>query len=424
MTIGISLYASGYKFNLTWPIKFNRLLQKTGMLAVATKPTRATVFLNDKIQNDSSLKPWKKDYIVTPAKIKNLLPGEYELRLEEDGYWPYTQRIRINSGETTFVEDVNLFKENLPLEILATPLDTLLLSPDKKYIYVSRAKKIINLKTELTRNLVLIDNPAAVWLKNNKLFIAGIVYDPGRDNNDVNYAKTIGSGASNWYFEEATNKLFYKNNYSLNQLETNSKTSSLLISGGNYLDYLPVANQLFTLANTNNIVSLDSYSLKSLKLENTWTLPNSGHYAFIRDINNHLALYDDINKTLYLFDPSNISAGPLTIRNIKTWSLQNDQSLIYTDGFDIYILDFQNGRSDLITRRGEEINNLIWSASGNYLIFSTDTSLNVLDFKNKNATLLFKTEKIASPVLDEKNDNLYFWAQVGDQEGIYKIMMQ
>ncbi len=424
MTIGISLYASGYKFNLSWPIKFNRLLQKTGMLAVATKPTRATVFLNDKIQNDSSLKPWKKDYVVTPAKIKNLLPGEYELRVEEDGYWPYKQKIRINSGETTFVEDVILFKENIPLQILATPLDSLSISPDKKYLYVNQARKVITLKTELTRDLIFSGSSTATWLKNNKIFVDGIIFDPSRDNNDIDYFKTIGTGATNLYFDDASGKIFYQNKDSINQLETNNRTSSLLTSGSTYLGYLPGSDKLFTLENINNVTFLNSYSLRDFKRGNNWTLPNSGHYTFIKDINSRLAIYDDINKTFYLFNSSDISSGPLTIRNIKTWTVQNDQSLIYTDGFDIYELNFQNGRSDLITRRGEEINELIWNNSDNYLIFSTATSLNVLDFKNQNTTLLFNAEQISSPIFDEKNNDLYFWAKIGDQEGIYKMLLQ
>ena len=141
MTIGISLYASGYKFNLSWPLRFNRLLQKTGMLALATVPSRAIVYLNDVPQKNLSVNPWKKDYLTTPVKIKNILPGEYELRLEETGYWPYKQKIWINSGQTTFVEDVNLFKENLPLLVLSTPEDSLALSPDKKYLFLDKTKK-------------------------------------------------------------------------------------------------------------------------------------------------------------------------------------------------------------------------------------------------------------------------------------------
>ena len=423
MTGGISLYASGYKFNLSWPLKFNRLLQKTGMLAVATEPSRSLIYLNDKLQKDSSLKPWKKDYLLTPTKIKNLLPGEYELRLEQTGYWPYKQRIFINSGETTFVEDVNLFKENIPLIIFATPESDIALSPDKKYLYLQAAKKIITLKTEQIRSLNFTETAKGLWLKNNKLLAAGIIFDPAKENNDVNYAALIGSGATNWHLEEATERLYYQNKNSLSRLDINKKTNNSLISGDDYLAYLPRGEKLFTIVKDENQIRLRVYSLKDSKLESESVLPSSGHYLFINDIPDYLAIYDDQNQTLYLFSEDNLNNGPTVIRDIKNWAA-NDNYLVYTNDFEIYIFNLSNSRVNLVTRRSEEIEKIIWNAASNYLIFSGPTTLNVLDFKNGNATLLFRAEKIASPVFDEKNNNLYFWAKIGEQAGIYKILLQ
>jgi len=422
MTGGISLYASGYKFNLSWPLKFNRLLQKTGMLAVATEPSRSLIYLNDKLQKDLSLKPWKKDYLLTPTKIKNILPGEYELRLEQTGYWPYKQRIFINSGETTFVEDVNLFKENIPLIIFATPESEIALSPDKKHLYLQAAKKIITLKTEQIRGLNFTETTKGLWLKNNKLLAAGIIFDPTKENNDVNYAVLIGAEATNWYFEEASGHLYYQNKNSLNRLDINKKTNSLLLSGGDYLAYLPRGERLFTIVKDKNQIRLQAHSLKDSKLESESILPNSGHYLFVNDIPNFLAIYDDQNKTLYIFDEDNLSNGSTVIKNIKNWAA-NDKYLVYTNDFEIYIFNLSSSRADLVTRRSEEIEKIIWNAASNYLIFSGPTTINVLDFKNGNATLLFRAEKIASPVFDEKNNNLYFWAKIGEQAGVYKILL-
>ncbi len=422
MTIGVSLYASGYKFNISWPLKFNRLLQKTGMLVVATQPAGATVYLNDKPQSEAIVKFWKNNYRVTPAKLKNLLPGEYELRLEQSGYWPYKQKIQINSGETTFVEDVNLFRDNVPLMILGVIESKLIISPDSKYLYAAQAKKIITLKTETAR--YLNTEASGIWLKNNKILAAGVIFDPTKENNDINYAALIGANANNWYLDDSNGQLYYKNNNSINRLDTNSKITSTLLSGENYIDYLPRQDKIFTITNNNNQALLNSYNLKNNQLDATWNLPPSAEYSFVKDISSHLAVYDNKNKTLYLFNANDLSAGPIVIRNIKNWAVVNNQSLIYTNDFEIYIFNLTNSRIDLITRRSEEIDNIIWNEAGNYLIFSSPTTLNVLDFKNRNSTPLFRAEKISSPILDEKNDNLYFWAKVGQQEGIYKMQMQ
>jgi len=424
MTVVISLYASGYRFNLSWPLKFNRLLQKTGMLAVKTDPAHAIVYLNDVPQKNLSINPWKKDYLTTPTKIKNLLPGEYELRLEQEGYWPFKQKIYINSGETTFVENVNLFKENLPLLILATPESKLALSPDKKHLYLSQTKKIIDLKTEIAKSLNYTDNTSGVWLKNSKLLVAGTIFDPNRDNNDVNYSGLIGSEATNWYLDEANNYLYYQSNNSINRLGISNNNTSSIVSGNNYIDYEVRTDNLFILSNAQGQIKLSSYSFKDARFDGEWTLPNSGHYSFVRDIPNYLAVYDDQNKTLYLFNEAVITGGPSVIRNINNWVVADSQSLIYTNDFEVYVYNFNNSNVDLITRRSEQITSIFWNATGNYLIFTGPNTLNVLDFKNRNSTLLFRAEKISSPVLDEKNNYLYFWAKIGQQEGVYKMLMQ
>jgi hypothetical protein len=394
------------------------------MLAVATQPSRAIIYLNDKPQKDLSFKPWKSDYLLTPTKIKNLLPGEYELRLEQAGYWPYKQKIWINSGETTFVEDVNLFRENLPLLIASTPEDNLVISPDKKYLYLESAKKIITLKTEAIKNLNISENIVGSWLKNNKLLAAGVIFDPAKTNGDVNYAGLIGTGATNWYFDETSNQLYYQNKNSLNRLEINTKTNTLLLSGDDYLAYEPRSDKLFTIVNIKNQIHLRSYSLKDSQIISDTTLPTSGHYVFTKDIPGYLSIYDDKNKTLYLYNENKLENEASVIRNIKNWAIHSNSILIYTNDFEIYTFSLANGRSDLITRRSEAIDKIVWSATGNYLLFSTSDTLSVLDFKNRNATLLFRAEKISSPVLDEKNNNLYFWAKIGQQEGVYKMIMQ
>src|SRR3989344_4788562 len=59
----------------------------------------------------------KNNFIVTPAKIKNLLPGEYNLSLELNGYSGWQKKLTIYPGSSTFAEDIYLFKNDLPVQI-------------------------------------------------------------------------------------------------------------------------------------------------------------------------------------------------------------------------------------------------------------------------------------------------------------------
>jgi hypothetical protein len=434
-----SLYASGYKFNLTWPLNFNRLLQKTGMLAVASKPSRAIIYLNGKPQHDLSFKPWKKDYLSTPVRVKNVLPDNYELTLKLEGYWPYQQNITIKSGETTFVEDVILFKTSDPLLIKLSAETNLLLSPDNRYLFNQLGQEIINLKTEASRSLINPLNPGindlkiitvnhqlfipGKWLKNNKFFQNGLIYDPLKPENDNNYTTIIGSGVNSWYFDETSNAIYYENQGTISQFLINNQINTLLITDENCLAYHPYQDKIFVITK-NQQNNLNGYFLKDLSSDGSWALPVNGHYLFVPEINGYLSIYDDKNKTLYLFNGQQIINGPITINGIQNWQTISHDSIIYTNNLEIYTFDLNTQRSELITRRSEALNDIIWNASGNYLIFSDHNTLNVFDFKNRTSTNLLKADKIASPVLDERNKNLYFWASYNEQAGIYKINLQ
>ena len=66
------------------------------------------------------------------------MPGEYTLKLEKDGYYPWGKRVMVNSSLTTFINDIVLFEKNIPLQIVDSQVTAFYLSPDKqKIIYLT-----------------------------------------------------------------------------------------------------------------------------------------------------------------------------------------------------------------------------------------------------------------------------------------------
>jgi len=422
-TVLISFYASGYEFNLSWPLKFNRLIIKTGMIAVDTIPSGAVIYLNDRPQANFSLNPFKKEYLTTAAKVKNVLPGEYDLRLKRAGYWPFHKKINVYSGQTTFAEDINLFRDDQPLLVTADGETEVQLSASRKYLYLPAAKKIITLKNGEAR-IILADKTGSSWLKNDdKLLSGGNIYGISAGG-DSEYGRLIGTEADNWYLEEDNGRLYYRNNNSLGYLKLSNKTSVLATSGETYITYEPRGENLFFVASDSGRVSVKKYSFSSQEIESELNLPAVGQYEFHRDEVSSLILYDNLNKTLYILNPDNISSGGQTIKNINGWQWLDENTLLYNNTWEIYRFNLQTGSSDLLTRVGEEITKIIWNGDGGYLIFSTANSLNVLDTKMNAATKIFQTDKISGATLDEKNNILYFWAQIGQGLGVYKMILQ
>jgi len=87
------LLASGYKVD--WR---ERDLIKTGIIAITTTPSRASVLLDNKSLSR-----------LTPLSIKYLLPGEYDLRIERENYLTYQSRVLVKEGLVSDQRNLTLF---------------------------------------------------------------------------------------------------------------------------------------------------------------------------------------------------------------------------------------------------------------------------------------------------------------------------
>ena len=139
-TLILSLQAAGYKMSLRYPFSLGRILQKTGMLIVESNPEGAVISLNGKPLTKFSLTSLKKTETATPAKIGNLLPGRYSLSLELEGYWPIQKTVEIHPGQTTLIDNVSLFRNELPWLLLSSGEGIFSLSPDGSRILAGTDK--------------------------------------------------------------------------------------------------------------------------------------------------------------------------------------------------------------------------------------------------------------------------------------------
>ncbi|MHB8903728.1 MAG: PEGA domain-containing protein [Patescibacteria group bacterium] len=422
LTIIISLYASGYKFNLSWPLNFNRLLQKTGMLAVSTIPKNALIYLDDKVEVNSFFSWGQKNYIRTPAKIKNILPGEYKIRFEEDGYWPFEKKITIYSGQTTFLEDINLFRSDLSLLVSSSTSNIISLSPNQKYLYIIDAKKVINLASGQIYDFNAAKDSIFEWLDNgDKLFSDGIILNFSKNSSEDLKSK-VGIETKNWFYDRNNNRFYYQNNNSISYI-TGNNISVLAKEGENYLSFVAYSDHIFYISEQNNKIKLQDYSLKTQKIEQVLDLPSVGKYRLSLEQSGTINLYDSQNKTLYLINQEKFNEVS-TLKNIISWQWINSEELFYNNDWEIHHFNLTNNRDDLITRLGENITKVIFNQTNNYLIFSGDKKLNALDLKSGAITDLLSADKISDPWLDEKNDLIYFSAKINGQAGIYKIIAQ
>ena len=417
------LYAAGYKFNLTWPIKLNRVLQKTGMINITTSPKQAYIFLDDKPQKKSAFSFFRKDYLTTPTKIKNVLPGEYLLRLEKENYWPLEKRVSVISGQTTFLEEINLFRSELPLLILNYPETEIFLNNNRRFLYLNNNHLIINTSSDQEPDYFTNITETAIWMKTgNKLFANGKIKDLDKKNS-LDLRENFGQNIKKWYYNEQEDRIFYHHGDTISRLESDYRTSTVVIQGENYLDFQIRQDNFFAIIKEQDKIYLRNYNLKNNTLTGELNLPQLGNYEFKSSNNKYLSIYDDINNTLYLINLSDWK-NSAAIQNVKSWSWMNDEQIIFNNNWEVNTFNLISGATSLITRWSEEIKKTIWHNNSRYFIFTTASSINVGDVNNKNVLNILTANKVLSPTLDEKNDFLYFYGEFADETGIYKITLQ
>lgn len=426
-------YAAGYKFVLG-----KKVFQKTGMLILDTEPEGAKIYLNGKPEQNLFKKYFsdQENFITTPAKIKNLLPGEYEIKMEKDGYWPWEKKLEVKPGMAAFAEDIFLFKQDLPLLLASGIIQETLLSPDKnKLAGLSEEKiSIINLETEDIKEFSFKQEKtdSFFWSPDSKKILAGAtVFNLEVLPKKIELETLIEKSALKLKWR-GNNEIAYIASAGKNILSYNleTKTNNKLFSGEKIIDFLIKDNNLFIISQADKTNTLSINEIDGSKNIRNIELPSFADFEFINPENNLINLYDKKQQTLYLINP--FSNFPLaeTINNIKYAYWINDSKLLYGNNFEIWTMNFpgeQTRYKTLITRISSPINKIIWHPSNNYIIYSDDNDLYALeldDREKRNTTELTRLDNIAFPNLNRDGTALYFHAKIGNQEGLYKLAIQ
>jgi len=100
----VIMYTAGYRWDPE-----NKKIRETGVLSVSIEPKNSSVFLNN-IKIQKSL----------PLYLPNRTPGSYKIKLSLPGYKTWEKDIEIESKKTTYIKNITLFKDNLPVNISQT----------------------------------------------------------------------------------------------------------------------------------------------------------------------------------------------------------------------------------------------------------------------------------------------------------------
>lgn len=422
----IILYAAGYKISKTG-------FQKTGIFILDSKPKGAKIFINGKVQKNflKKLLLDQNNFITTPAKIKNLSPGEYTVSLELDGFWGWQKKLIIYPGASTYAEDIYLFKKDLPMILTQGEVMASALSPNKENLAILTKNNLILINLTNDEQKLVASTTSSkneiVWSNDNKkIMIDKVIYDVDNLIKKLNLNDFLSKEAKN--FKWFNDKLYYQEKNSLNYFDLSTDTAKKIINDQKFNDYLIKGDNLYVLSDLNQSVDLNTFIINSGELIGSINLPSSKSYYFINPEHQLLNIYDQNHQILYLVEPQ-ATFFPLKeiINNIKQTYWIDNNKLLFANDFEIWLYNSDSNEKILITRISDKIDRIIWHPSNNYIIYSTKQTINSIELDergSRNFTQLIKLDEISSPVINSQGNVLYFYGKIGSQKGLYKLALQ
>lgn len=128
----IILYAFGY---ILTP-KVQEGFVKTGLVHIETLPANASLMIGNRRYTEK-----------TPAIIRNLLAGDYDVRLSVRGYRPWVRKVQVEPGKAANFEKVLLLPQRLKVKTLITSsFKSLLPVPGTRYLILGGSDLVGNVK--------------------------------------------------------------------------------------------------------------------------------------------------------------------------------------------------------------------------------------------------------------------------------------
>jgi len=378
------------------------------------------------------------------------------VKLEKENYWDWQKKLEISSGQSTFAEDIFLFKKDIPIMVQNSEFQTISYSPEKKKAVslssenvslVNLAKEEINTYKISTSTFIdaPINKPTIQWSqKQEKVILNNFIFSDRDWNHPIDLEKLTKLKISNIKWGKNDNQIFFENNSWLNYFDIESKSLHKIVSPASSLDYLPKNNVLYYLDQKYPVpewIQTTSDKNHGSNQSNTlvvWDIPKNeevkkinlpiSNYSFINKNHPLINLYDNNNQILYLIDPySQLRPLKESINNIILTEWISDDRLMYANNFEIWILDLNTYKRTLLTRISDPIKSIKWHPNNNYIIYSTNNYINTIELDDRekyNITRLIDLQNINFLEIDNKGNMIYFFATIGKQKGLYKLLIQ
>ncbi|HAO81517.1 MAG: hypothetical protein UV57_C0002G0028 [Parcubacteria group bacterium GW2011_GWD2_43_10] len=385
----ILFYLQGYRLNTD----NNKLqIERTGAIQAESEPKGATINLNGEIVSDK-----------TPATLLSLKPGDYQLGLKLAGFQSWTKTVSVAASEVTFSGEITLWPEPNSGEALGIKkINNSWLSPNGENLLYSTKPTagnelwLLNLKSGQSRLLARQATSEIIsleWSPSSREILTQEssgknlfwqVFDL-EDNSWQYITPPEGLNFAIMHWGEGRNLIY---GASANELyEFNLRTqSSKLIWRERLNDFRVYDEVIFALARQAG----EGVSLKLINLSNLTTIPLeenpilSTNVKFLTGNFDWLPLFDADRHSLYLLHSPLSETKPIrTLPEVTTVSWANDQSLVITNNFEIWLYNFNDESPTFVERLSLNLSGALRYGDAPYVLFFSGNEVWALELDNR-----------------------------------------
>lgn len=409
----VLLYTAGYRYD--WN---KHEIQQTGVISIDVEPTDSQVFLNNIQINE-----------IIPIRLSNRAPGIYSLKIQRTGYYDWVKEINVESKKTTYIKDITLFKQSLPIRILEE-IDTaniknistnytgkfLIITTEKNsiyelFLYNTDTEKLSQIVREETNNNIEVNwSPFSDYalIKTDKSTGSVIeIFNPNNPELSENYSFNSKIKNYQWPNTQYSASIFLSQNKKIIKLNNGNKND--LSTATSSIWYVDNQENVWSLGenklikNNNEIYNFPETGIeKIIYLENNQIFIKKGDKILSGRIENeYVSINYDVNvNNLALYSDN---SGWLAWTPWELWSIKN------------------NSDHELFTRSSEEIKNILPTANNDTILVLYENRLvgfNSHYFTNHE---LLKNMEIYNIGNNIKNRKIYFFGKFANTTGIFEM---
>ena len=246
----IIMYSQGYRFDIK---KFQFV--ETGGIYIKAFPEEVHLYIDDEYINKTS-------FFTRDILVQNLLPENYNIRIEKDGYHFWKKNLEIESKKATEAKYIILFKENNNFDSIENNISAFYPN-DNQIIFLNNLNELFLYRPSgINKILNSIQSPDNIenisFLSNENIIIktsTGLYYLLDIENKKTKLIRSFNIETKN--INNRNSKLVYQFNNSIYEIDPKEDSPKLILLCN------PCRNSLLgsTPISTNVLLSVNNNSL-------------------------------------------------------------------------------------------------------------------------------------------------------------------